>query len=113
MSASVRRFLNRNSICQAALMVLGLLAVSAFAQSEAQFTSQMQTATGTIWTYVKIALQIGLFLLLIFKVYNAFFGHDKEGAWWQIVTIIAFIVLIQILPAMYQTITGSTVAPLI
>jgi hypothetical protein len=73
------------------------------------FTGQMNTSVSLVFGYVKTGLTIGLLIWAIWLMYQAFFGHDKHGAWWQIVALIAFVILLNIFPSIYNAITGASV----
>jgi hypothetical protein len=73
------------------------------------FTGSMNTSVGLVYGYVRVALSIGLMVWAIWLFYQAFFGHDKHGAWWQIVGLIAFVILLNVFPSIYNAITGASV----
>jgi hypothetical protein len=102
----------RNTLCILPYFAAILLPAIANAQTSnglTSFTGQMNTSVSLVFGYVKIALTIGLMVWAIWLMYQAFFGHDKHGAWWQIVALIAFVILLNIFPSIYNAITGASV----
>lgn len=84
-----------------------LMAAMAFGQGATAFEGQLKSANTEIWTYVKIALQIGFFVWTLFLLYQAFFSHDKQSAWWKIVAVVAFMAILQFFPQLYSAIMGT------
>lgn len=87
------------------LMILAF-AYSANAQLQ-EFQGQLVTANTTVWSYVRLFLQGGCFIYCVYLVYHGFFGKDKQTAWFQVLGLIAFIIVLQFLPALYSTVTGA------
>lgn len=87
------------------LMILAF-AYSANAQLQ-EFQGQIVIANTTVWGYIRILLQGGCFMYAVYLVYQAVFTNDKQGAWMRIFGLIAFIVVLQYMPALYATVTGS------
>lgn len=76
----------------------------------AAFTSSLNSSIGNIYSYVKIALNICLFVYCIWPLYNALVGQggDKSHHWWQIIGIAIFLILLNTLPTIYKAIFGAT-----
>jgi NhaP-type Na+/H+ or K+/H+ antiporter len=73
-----------------------------------EFEGQLRTANTTVWSFVQRFLQGGCFLYAVYLVYQAFFSQDKNAAWFRIIGLIAFIIVLQYLPALYATVTGAS-----
>jgi hypothetical protein len=86
------------------LIPLLLIVVPIIAQGTAGFESDMKTASSTIWTYAKIIIRIVCFFLMVYFLYHAFMGQNKATAWWTILGILAFVLIIELFPTIYNTI---------
>jgi hypothetical protein len=95
--------------CFAVLVLPSIADAQTSSNGLTSFTGQMNTSVSLVFGYVKTGLTIGLLIWAIWLMYQAFFGHDKHGAWWQIVALIAFVILLNIFPSIYNAITGASV----
>jgi hypothetical protein len=90
-------------------LLLPSIANAATTDGLTSFTGQMNTSVSLVYGYVRVGLTIGLLIWAIWLMYQAFFGHDKHGAWWGIVALIAFVIILNIFPSIYNAITGASV----
>lgn len=87
------------------MSILVIIAV-VFAQ-DASWESGIKKLNTTAWGYIKVAVQSGLFLWFAIKVVMIFVQRDKETNWWGMLMLLGAIIIVQVLPAIYQAITGT------
>jgi hypothetical protein len=100
-----------STIAIAIIFVIPAMIVADGGAGTAAFTSSLNSSVGNIYSYVKIALNICLFVYCIWPLYNALVGQgggDKSHHWWQIIGIAIFLILLNTLPTIYKAIFGAT-----
>lgn len=76
------------------------------AQVNNDIATGMAEANTKVWTWAQTVVQYGMFAYLLLLIYQALFSGDKQGAWWKIISVIVFIILIEFAPQIYQGLTG-------
>ncbi len=95
-----------NIIRNNAFMILSL-AVITFAQNEVAFGNSLGANVATAFKYIKLAIQIGLFIWFVISVIQGIMGRDKETNWWKVIGIIAAIAFLEVSIAVYNAIAGT------
>lgn len=92
-----------------AVWAVGAMSAAVLAQDVGSMTTAIQTANQQIFTYIKVAIQAGCFIWVVIDVAKIFLtSGDKQTNWWRIISLIAFIGVLQALPAIYDAVTGGS-----
>lgn len=84
--------------------------MSSFAQpSEVAFGNSLGSNIALAFKYIKLAVQIGLFIWFVITVIQGIIGRDKETNWWKAIGIMGAIAFLSAAMAIYNVIadTGS------
>ena len=94
-------------ICVNSGIVLVTLFGVLFAQNEVAFGNSLGANVATAFKYIKLAIQIGLFIWFVIAVIQGIMGRDKETNWWKVIGIIAAIAFLEVSIAIYNAIAGT------
>lgn len=84
-----------------------VMVVSCFAQASA-FNATLQDSIQAVYPYIQYGVSAIMFFFFVAKAIPAITGNNKEANWWELLGIIAVIALLNVLPALYNAIAGTS-----
>jgi hypothetical protein len=85
-----------------------LFAVVAVSFGQTEFNTGLTNAKDKAFDYVKIAANVILFFMFLAKVIPALTGGQKDQNWWELVGILAAVVVVNSAKAIWETLTGTS-----
>jgi hypothetical protein len=97
-------------VVQAAAMVLFFGVCLCWGQGTldtATFTKGLTATATSVWTWVKLALQGGLFIWFAISLAKLVMSRDKTGDWWGLLYMLAGILALQYAKPLYEMVAGD------
>lgn len=106
---SFKSFIIKNQ--KAFLICFGYLlfcTISTFADVST-WEGSLKSINSNAWgTYIKPAVQIGLFIWFAIKLIMILVQRDKEHNWWEMLMLLMAVIICQFVGDIFKTITGTS-----
>jgi hypothetical protein len=89
------------------VVIMSIMAITFSALGQTGWETGLQRANSGAMDYIKPLVQLGLFIIFLWKALAVFIQRDKEHNWFALLSLIGAIIFVTYADDLYTVIVGS------